>query len=87
VNSLYAVYDKAHEGFAERYLEMLAAGGTSIIPSCSSRSGSMRAIPPSGSAGWPCWSGYRASWRGCDHVQCIKIIIAIFTFYIPYNAV
>jgi oligoendopeptidase F len=28
VNSLYAVYEKAHEGFAERYLEMLAAGGT-----------------------------------------------------------
>jgi oligoendopeptidase F len=28
VNSLYAVYDKAHEGFAERYLSMLAAGGT-----------------------------------------------------------
>jgi oligoendopeptidase F len=28
VNSLYAVYDKAHEGFAERYLAMLAAGGT-----------------------------------------------------------
>jgi oligoendopeptidase F len=28
VNSLYAVYENAHEGFAERYLEMLAAGGT-----------------------------------------------------------
>jgi oligoendopeptidase F len=28
VNSLYAVYQKAHEGFAERYLAMLAAGGT-----------------------------------------------------------
>jgi oligoendopeptidase F len=28
VNSLYAVYEKAHQGFAERYLEMLAAGGT-----------------------------------------------------------
>jgi oligoendopeptidase F len=28
VNSLYAVYEKAHEGFAERYLEMLGAGGT-----------------------------------------------------------
>jgi len=28
VNSLYAVYDKVHEVFAERYLEMLAAGGT-----------------------------------------------------------
>ena len=28
VNSLYAVYEKAHEGFAERYLEMLKAGGT-----------------------------------------------------------
>jgi oligoendopeptidase F len=28
VNSLYAVYEKAHGGFAERYLAMLAAGGT-----------------------------------------------------------
>jgi oligoendopeptidase F len=28
VNSLYAVYEKSHQGFAERYLEMLAAGGT-----------------------------------------------------------
>jgi oligoendopeptidase F len=28
VNSLYAVYEKAEAGFAERYLEMLAAGGT-----------------------------------------------------------
>jgi len=28
VNSLYAVYEKSAAGFAERYLEMLAAGGT-----------------------------------------------------------
>jgi oligoendopeptidase F len=28
VNSLYAVYERASAGFAERYLEMLAAGGT-----------------------------------------------------------
>ncbi|QHO72175.1 oligoendopeptidase F [Bradyrhizobium sp. CCBAU 051011] len=28
VNSLYAVYENATEGFAERYLAMLAAGGT-----------------------------------------------------------
>ena len=28
VNSLYAVYERANAGFAERYLEMLAAGGT-----------------------------------------------------------
>ena len=28
VNSLYAVYEKSATGFAERYLEMLAAGGT-----------------------------------------------------------
>ncbi|MEP9376651.1 M3 family oligoendopeptidase [Aquabacter sp. CN5-332] len=28
VNSLYAVYEGASEGFAERYLEMLSAGGT-----------------------------------------------------------
>ena len=28
VNSLYAVYEHSAEGFAERYLAMLAAGGT-----------------------------------------------------------
>src|SRR5712671_3444864 len=28
VNSLYAVYERATEGFAERYLQMLSAGGT-----------------------------------------------------------
>jgi len=28
VNSLYAVYEQANEGFARRYLDMLAAGGT-----------------------------------------------------------
>ena len=28
VNSLYAVYEDAHQGFAERYLQMLRAGGT-----------------------------------------------------------
>jgi oligoendopeptidase F len=28
VNSLYAVYEQAADGFAERYLQMLAAGGT-----------------------------------------------------------
>jgi oligoendopeptidase F len=28
VNSLYAVYREAHQGFAERYLDMLRAGGT-----------------------------------------------------------
>jgi oligoendopeptidase F len=28
VNSLYAVYEHAQEGFAERYLAMLSAGGT-----------------------------------------------------------
>ena len=28
MNSLYAVYEDAHQGFAERYLEMLRAGGT-----------------------------------------------------------
>jgi oligoendopeptidase F len=28
VNSLYAVYEKANKGFAARYLDMLAAGGT-----------------------------------------------------------
>jgi oligoendopeptidase F len=28
VNSLYAVYEDAHQGFAERYLDLLRAGGT-----------------------------------------------------------
>ena len=28
VNSLYAVYEEAHQGFAERYLDLLRAGGT-----------------------------------------------------------
>ena len=28
VNSLYAVYEGAAEGFAQRYMEMLKAGGT-----------------------------------------------------------
>jgi oligoendopeptidase F len=28
VNSLYAVYEKSHDGFAARYFELLAAGGT-----------------------------------------------------------
>ena len=28
VNSLYAVYEEAAEGFAEKYLDMLKAGGT-----------------------------------------------------------
>ncbi|MBZ0138216.1 MAG: oligoendopeptidase F, partial [Pseudorhodoplanes sp.] len=28
VNSLYAVYENAERGFADRYLAMLAAGGT-----------------------------------------------------------
>ena len=28
MNSLYAVYEKSDSGFAERYLELLSAGGT-----------------------------------------------------------
>ena len=28
MNSLYAVYERSEAGFAERYMEMLAAGGT-----------------------------------------------------------
>jgi oligoendopeptidase F len=28
VNSLYGVYERSHEGFAERYLAMLSAGGS-----------------------------------------------------------
>ncbi|MPZ36988.1 MAG: M3 family oligoendopeptidase [Rhizobiales bacterium] len=30
VNSLYSVYEHSNQGFAERYLQMLAAGGTKI---------------------------------------------------------
>ena len=48
VNSLYGVYEKAHEGFAERYFAMLAAGGTKHTRSCSRPSASTPAIPPSG---------------------------------------
>src|SRR5437868_9804296 len=32
VNSLYAVYERTNEGFAQSYLEMLAAGGTKHHP-------------------------------------------------------
>jgi oligoendopeptidase F len=28
VNSLYSVYERSNQGFADRYLKMLAAGGT-----------------------------------------------------------
>ena len=28
MNSLYAVYQKAEDGFAEKYMDMLSAGGT-----------------------------------------------------------
>ncbi len=45
VNSLYGVYQNAREGFAERYLAMLAAGGTSITPNCSRLSASTRRDP------------------------------------------
>ena len=34
VNSLYAVYEKAEEGFAERYLAMLPPAAPSTTPSC-----------------------------------------------------
>jgi len=32
VNSLYAAYEDAHQGFAERYLNLLRAGGTFASP-------------------------------------------------------
>jgi oligoendopeptidase F len=32
VNSLYAIYEKGDPGFAERYLAMLAAGGSKLYP-------------------------------------------------------
>ncbi len=49
VNSLYAVYENAAEGFAERYLAMLSAGAPSITPRCSSRSDLTPATRNSGS--------------------------------------
>ncbi len=48
VNSLYGVYQRASEGFAERYLAMLAAGGSKHYPSFWRPSASMPAIRPSG---------------------------------------
>jgi oligoendopeptidase F len=32
VNSLYGVYEKADEGFVERYFDLLSAGGTKLYP-------------------------------------------------------
>ena len=52
VNSLYAVYERAHAGFAERYLDMLAPAAPSTTTSCSRRSASTPAIRGSGRAAW-----------------------------------
>lgn len=51
VNSLYAVYENAAEGFAERYLDMPPPAAPSIIPSCSAPSGSTPRTRNSGTAG------------------------------------
>ena len=40
VNSLYAVYENAADGFAERYLACSPPAAPSVIPNCSSRLGS-----------------------------------------------
>ena len=51
VNSLYAVYERAADGFAERYSRCSPPAAPSTIPNCWRRSGSTPATPPSGSAG------------------------------------
>ena len=51
MNSLYAVYEDAHQGFAERYLDLLRAGGTCGTRSCWRRSASTPPTPPSGRRG------------------------------------
>ena len=48
VNSLYAAYKDADGGFAERYLEMLSAGGPNGTKSCWPRSDSMHRTQLSG---------------------------------------
>ena len=50
VNSLYAVYEKSDDGFAERYLAMLRPAAPSITPNCWRRSASTPAIRNSGTA-------------------------------------
>ena len=50
VNSLYAVYEKANEGFAERYLAMLSAGGTKHHSELLKPFGLDARDPPSGRA-------------------------------------
>jgi oligoendopeptidase F len=56
----------AADGFAERYLAMLAAGGTKHHSSCWLRSGSTPAIPPSGRAGLASSSGMIAELEALD---------------------
>ena len=48
VNSLYAVYEKAATGFAERYLDMLRRAAPSTTRSCWRRSASTPRDPDSG---------------------------------------
>ncbi len=50
VNSLYAVYENAAEGFADRYLAMLAAGGTKHYSELLKPFGLDAKDPPSGTA-------------------------------------
>ncbi len=51
VNSLYAVYETASQGFAERYLDMLAPAARAATGNCWRRSAWMRPIPGSGIRG------------------------------------
>ena len=52
VNSLYSVYEHAADGFAERYLEMLAAGGTKHYSELLKPFGLDARDPSSGRAGF-----------------------------------
>jgi len=80
VNSLYAVYDKAHEGFRRALLEMLPPAAPSIIPSCQAvRARCARSRLLAARAGL--LERMIGELEGCDHVQCIKSL-SNFTFYI-----
>ena len=50
VNSLYGVYERSREGFAERYLAMLAAGGSKSYSQLLRPSASTRRTRPSGTS-------------------------------------
>ena len=58
MNSLYAVYQDAHQGFAEKYLDMLRAGGTLRHRSCWRPSASTPPIPAFWKKGLSVISGF-----------------------------